>query len=204
MVKVYLFIKRVLDILISLTGIILLFPISIVIKLLYIINKDKYTIFYKQERVGKNGKAFIMYKYRTMIPNASNYLTEVISNNKYEWKKYRKIGNDPRITKIGRILRKSSIDELPQLINVLKGDMSLIGPRPLLKGELDYYKGNHDKYEKYKPGITGYWACNGRNNINYKERLKLEYYYCDNIGLFLDIKIFLKTIIIIIKRVGAK
>lgn len=204
MKKIYLFIKRILDIIFSIIGIILLIPISILIKILYLINKDTYTIIYKQERIGKNGKIFNIYKYRTMIPDADKYLDSVINNNKIEWTNYRKVGNDPRITKVGKILRKLSIDELPQVINILKGDMSFIGPRPLVKGELDYYKGNHSIYESIKPGITGYWACNGRNNISYDERLKLEYYYCNNISLLLDIKCFFKTIIVVIKRIGAK
>lgn len=204
MKKIYLFIKRILDIIFSIIGIILLIPISILIKILYLINKDTYTIIYKQERIGKNGKIFNIYKYRTMIPDADKYLDSVINNNKIEWTNYRKVGNDPRITKVGKILRKLSIDELPQVINILKGDMSFIGPRPLVKGELDYYKGNHSIYESIKPGITGYWACNGRNNISYDERLKLEYYYCNNISLLLDIRCFFKTIIVVIKRIGAK
>ena len=205
--KVYLGIKRVFDIAIAFIGCLFLLPIGLIIKICNMLSGDFAPVIYSCNRIGLNGKEFKFYKFRSMVPNADEVLFKLLEENKdlaLEYKLNKKLENDPRITKIGKIIRKTSIDELPQLINVLKGDMSLIGPRPLLKGELDYYKGNHDKYEKYKPGITGYWACNGRNNINYKERLKLEYYYCDNIGLFLDIKIFFKTIIIIIKRVGAK
>ena len=120
------------------------------------------------------------------------------------FEKKQKLEYDPRITKLGKFLRKTSIDEFPQFINVLKGDMSLIGPRPLVKGELDAHNGNHKIYESVKPGITGYWGVNGRSNTTYDERLELEYYYAKNFSLWLDIKIFFKTIISIVKREGAK
>ena len=157
--------------------------------------------------IWKNGKYFRIYKYRTMIVGADKILEKYLAENedaRIEFEKNQKLEYDPRITKLGNLLRKTSIDEFPQFINVLKGDMSLIGPRPLVEGELDAHNGNHELYESVRPGITGYWGANGRSNTTYEERLELEYYYTENCSLWLDIKIFFKTIISIIKRDGAK
>lgn len=202
----YLFIKRVFDILASFIGIIALIIVAIVVKIIYLINKDTSSIFYTQERIGKNGKTFKLYKLRSMVPNADEVLKEMLKKPKYkkEWKKNQKFEDDPRITKIGKILRKTSLDELPQFINVFIGDMSLIGPRPLIKGELDSHNGNHDLYEKVRPGITGWWACNGRSATDYEKRLELEYYYCDNCCIKLDIKCIFLTIKAVILKEGAK
>lgn len=202
----YFFIKRIFDILVSLIGIIILIPISIIIKVLYLISGDTKSIFYSQKRIGKNGKEFKLYKYRTMVPNADIVLKELLKQKKYkkEWEKNQKFDDDPRITKIGKVLRKISLDEFPQFINVFIGNMSLIGPRPLVKGELDQHNGNHELYESVKPGISGWWAANGRSVLDYEERLELEYYYCKNCSLLLDIKCIFKTIKIIICRTGAK
>ena len=116
-----------------------------------------------------------------MVPNADEILKELLKNEAYrkEWEENQKFEHDPRITKAGQVLRKTSIDELPQLINVLTGDMSLVGPRPLVEGELEQH-GGLKIYNKVKPGITGWWACNGRSNIDYRERLELEYYYVNS------------------------
>ena len=206
MKKIYLSIKRLFDILASLLGCIFLIPITILIKLITILSGDFHSIFYTQKRIGKEGKIIYIYKYRSMVPNADEVLKELLKKKKYreEWKLNQKFEHDPRITKIGSILRKTSLDELPQLINVLKGDMSLIGPRPLVEGELDEHDGNHALYESIRPGITGWWGCNGRSNISYEERLDLEYYYCKNCSLKLDIKCFLKTISVVLFGKGAK
>lgn len=203
---IYLITKRIFDILLSLFGIIMLLPISIIIKITYILNKDYNSIFYTQKRIGLNGKEFNLYKYRTMIPNADEVLKELIKKEPYksEWKQNQKIEKDPRITKIGKILRTTSLDELPQLINILKGEMSFIGPRPLVKGELDEHNGNHLIYESVKPGISGWWACNGRSDVSYNERLELEYYYCNNASLLLDIKCIFLTVKVVLFKNGAK
>ena len=202
----YFFIKRIFDILVSLIGIIFLIPISIIIKVLYLISGDTASIFYSQKRIGKGGKEFKLYKYRTMVPNADIVLKELLKQKKYkkEWEKNQKFDDDPRITKVGKVLRKISLDEFPQFINVFIGNMSLIGPRPLVKGELDQHNGNHKLYESVKPGISGWWAANGRSVLDYEERLELEYYYCKNCSLLLDIKCIFKTIKVIICRTGAK
>jgi len=203
--SIYFFIKRIFDILCSLIGLILLLPITIIVKLAYICTGDFKSIFYTQKRIGKNGEVIGIYKFRSMVPNADEVLKELLKDPKYkkEWKENQKFENDPRITKIGKILRKTSLDELPQFINVFTNDMSLIGPRPLVKGELDEHNGDHQIYESVKPGITGWWACNGRSATTYEKRLELEYYYAKNCSLLLDIKCILLTIKAVITKTGA-
>ena len=142
----------------------------------------------------------------SVLKRADKKLKEYLANNdeaRKEFEENQKLKNDPRITKIGDFLRKTSIDELPQLINVLKGEMSLIGPRPIVDGEIEKYGTNKDKFLSVKPGLTGYWAANGRNNITYSERIKMELYYVDNMSFGLDLKIFFKTIVSVIKKEGA-
>lgn len=202
----YFIIKRVFDILCSIFGILMLIPISLVTKICYIAVGDKKSIFYKQKRVGKNGKIIYIYKFRSMVYNADEVLKELLKDPKYrkEWDINQKFENDPRVTKIGKILRKTSLDEIPQFINVLKGDMSLIGPRPLVEGELDAHKGNPVIYQSVRPGISGWWAANGRSATTYEKRLELEYYYCQNCSLWLDIKCFFLTIAEVLFKRRAK
>ena len=202
----YSFIKRIFDIICGLLGIIILLPISIIVKISYMLTGDFHSIFYSHKRIGKNGKIFKLYKFRTMVPNADEILKRMLKNPKYkkEWDLNQKFSNDPRITKMGKLLRKASLDELPQFINVLLGNMSLIGPRPLIPGELDDHKGNHKLYESVKPGITSWWACHGRSNTTYEERLKLEYYYIRNQSIKLDIVCIFDTIKSVICGKGAK
>ena len=199
--------KRFFDIFLCLVGLIPLIILIFMIKLIHIFNKDFDSIFFIQERIGINGKPFKMYKFRTMIPNADDELKKMLKNDKKikaEYTKYKKLDNDPRITKVGKLLRKFSIDEVPQIINIIKGDMSLVGPRPYLFRE----KKDMGKYfkivTKVKPGLTGYWQVNGRNNTDFKDRLKMDGEYVKIRSLSLDIKIFLKTFIRVIKRDGAK
>lgn len=204
---IYFFIKRVFDILCSLVGIILLIPMSLIIKIIYMCTGDFHSIFYRHRRLGKNGKFISIFKYRTMVPNAEAILKDWLRNNpekRDEYLRDRKIDNDPRITKIGNILRKTSIDEFPQFINILMGDMSLIGPRPVVKDEVEVYGKNKNKFLSMRPGLTGYWASQGRSNISYDERIKMELYYIDHCGILLDIKIIFDTIYAVIKKDGAK
>ena len=203
---VYPFFKRLFDIVVGILGILLLLPVSIIVKIINILNKDFSPVFYSHTRIGKNGKEFKLYKFRSMVPNADEVLKELLKQEKYanEWKENHKFEKDPRITKVGNFLRKSSLDELPQFINVLKGDMSLIGPRPLIKGELDGHNGNHEIYESIRPGITGWWACNGRSATTYEKRLELEYYYVNNMSLLLDVKCIFGTVKAVICKTGAK
>lgn len=203
----YRFIKRIFDIVCGLIGLICLIPLTILVKIISVCSGDYKSIFYTQKRIGKNGREFKLYKFRSMVPNADEILEQTLKMDKVraeEWKKYQKFEHDPRITKIGNILRKTSLDEVPQFINILKGDMSMIGPRPLVPGELDLHDGNHEIYESVRPGITGWWACNGRSATTYAERLELEYYYVKNKSLWLDIKCVFKTISAVLTKKGAK
>lgn len=198
-------VKRIFDILFSLIGCILLIPITIIIKCAYMITGDFSKIFYRQTRVGKNGKLIRIYKYRSMVPNAEQVLKKLLKKPGYkaEWNKDQKLHNDPRVTCIGKFLRKTSIDEAPQFINVLLGDMSIIGPRPLLPGELEIHGGNPERYTSVRPGITGWWAANGRSAITYKQRLELEYYYIEKRSIWIDIKCIFKTISAVVTQKGA-
>ncbi|MDY4997173.1 MAG: sugar transferase [Bacilli bacterium] len=202
----YNIVKRLFDVLVGMIGMIFVIIVAIIYKIIAIITGDFKPIFYCQNRIGKNGKEFKLYKFRTMVYNADEVLKELLKQNKYkkEWKKLQKLSNDPRITKIGHVLRKTSLDELPQFINVLKGNMSLIGPRPLVKGELDAHNGNHNIYEAVRPGISGWWASHGRSGTTYEERLELEYFYVKNKSLLLDLKCIFCTIKAVIWKSGAK
>lgn len=201
----YLILKRLFDMLCSMIGLLVLVPVTLIVKLAYLFSGDKARIFYRQRRVGMNGKMIYIWKFRSMVPNAPVILEELLKDPKYaeEWAINQKFEDDPRITKVGAVLRKTSIDELPQLINVLRGDMSLVGPRPLVAGELEAHNGLK-LYQKVKPGITGWWGCNGRSNIDYRERLELEYYYVKNCSLYLDVLCILRTIWAVLKKDGAQ
>ena len=201
----YFIVKRVFDVFFSLLMLMPLTVLSIIIKIVYVLSSETGPLFYRQRRVGKGGKEFLIIKYRTMTPDAENELNSLLENdrNKDEWQQYHKFENDPRITPIGLFLRRFSIDEFPQFINVIKGEMSLIGPRPLVPGELELHHGL-PIYSSIKPGITGWWACNGRSAMTYEQRLKHEYYYIENVSFWLDIKIFLKTIISVLNKTGAR
>ena len=204
--QIYLVFKRFMDIVLSLIGVVFLLVIIIFVKIINVLSGDFKTIFYSHERVGKNGKTFRLYKFRTMVPNSKEMLDEMLKDKKYlkEWKENHKFENDPRVTKVGKILRKTSLDEVPQVLNILKGDMSLIGPRPLIEEEVEAYKKNKSLLLSIKPGLTGWWAVNGRSATTNKKRMELELYYVKNVSLKLDIKIFFMTIIRVLKRDGAK
>lgn len=207
-IKKYLYfgVKRLFDILIALIGCLFLLPVIIIVKISYLLHKDFDSIFFRQKRIGKNGKEFNLYKFRSMVPNADEVLKELLKDPKYkeEWDLNQKFEHDPRITSMGNMLRKTSLDELPQFINILIGDMSLIGPRPLVPGELDSHNGNHELYESVRPGISGWWAANGRSATTYERRLELEYYYVQHCSLILDIRCVFRTIKVVIFKTGAK
>jgi undecaprenyl-phosphate galactose phosphotransferase len=162
---------------------------------------------YRQERVGKNGKLFWCYKFRTMYPNAAERLKELLAKNpelKAEWEKNFKLKNDPRVTEIGDFLRRTSMDELPQLFNILKGEMSLVGPRPVVTKEItDYYKEDAAFYYRVPPGLTGLWQVSGRSNTSYDYRVSLDRWYVKNWDLWLDAMILFKTVDVVLKREGA-
>lgn len=199
----YLLIKKIFDITLSILGIIVLLPLLFFVKIAYLLTFDFNSIIYKQKRIGKNGKIFYMYKIRTMVPDAEKYLEEYLQKNtkaREEFKINRKIKDDPRVTKVGKLLRKTSLDELPQIFNVLKGEMSIIGNRPYLLEEKKYIKYELNTLTKVKPGITGFWQVNGRNDVSFKKRIILEQYYSNNYNIILDTKIFFKTFIVLLRR----
>ena len=201
----YRFVKRTFDILLSGLSIVLLSPIFLIFIILIKLD-SKGKAFYKHKRIGKNGEIIYLYKFRSMYSDSKERLEELLKDPKIrkEWEENYKLDNDPRITKVGNILRKTSLDELPQLLNILNGDMSIVGPRPVIEEELEKYGSNKEKFLSVTPGLTGWWACNGRSCTSYEDRMKLELYYVDNRSIKLDVKIIIKTFISVIKRDGAK
>lgn len=203
--RLYLFFKRIMDIIVSLVALFCMIPLFLLLFVVYHFGHDRGPLFYKQERVGKNGQKFLIYKFRSMIVDAENKLRanpqlyqEYLKNNyKIPAEK------DPRITSLGRFLRKTSIDELPQFINILKGEMTLIGPRPIIEEELHEYGDQVDKLLSVTPGAMGYWQASGRSNIGYPERCDYELYYVDHASFIFDLKILFKNIISIFKGEGA-
>lgn len=202
---IYRFIKRTFDFIISGLSLILLSPIFLLIAVLIKFD-SKGKVFYKHKRIGKNGEYIYLYKFRSMYSDSKERLEKMLEDPKIrkEWEENYKLDNDPRITKIGSILRKTSLDELPQLFNILVGDMSIVGPRPIIDDEIKKYGSNKDKLLSVTPGLTGWWACNGRSCTSYEDRMKLELYYVDHRGILLDIKVIIKTAISVIKKDGAK
>ncbi len=199
-------IKRVLELIICLSFMPFLLPLIVIIVIAIVLDSDG-PVFYKQERVGKDGKIFKCIKFRTMYKDADKKLQKLLEEDpaaREEWNKYYKLRNDPRITRVGKFLRKTSLDELPQIFNILIGDMSLIGPRPVLKSELEKYYGEFSKYYmQIRPGLTGLWQVSGRNELDYSQRVKLDVWYVLNWSLWLDFVIFLKTFKVILTGRGA-
>lgn len=199
----YRIIKRILSILCSVISIIVLSPLFIIISLIVKIS-SKGSVFFIHERIGLKGKKFKLIKFRTMVDNAEDMIASFNPEQKKEWEENFKLKDDPRITKIGKFLRKTSLDELPQLINILKGDMSFVGPRPIVEDELSWYGDNKEKLLSVKPGLTGWWAVNGRSDVPYPERCDLELYYVDHVSFGFDLLILLKTLGAIIRKDGAR
>ncbi|WP_130296871.1 sugar transferase [Fictibacillus sp. BK138] len=198
----YLLLKRGVDIVGALIGIILLSLVFLATAILIKKEDSKGPILFKQIRVGKDGKKFYMYKFRSMVSDAEERLAELLQYNEIEGAMF-KMKEDPRITKIGKFIRKTSIDELPQLWNVLRGDMSLVGPRPPLPREVREYTKYHKQRLIVTPGCTGLWQVSGRNNLGFDQMVELDLYYISNRSIMYDIKIIIKTITSIIKSNGA-
>jgi undecaprenyl-phosphate galactose phosphotransferase len=197
-------VKRAFDIVVSASLLIIGLPLFAWISLK--VAASGRPIFYGHRRHGQNNQTFLCYKFRTMAPNADKLLEDLLARDadaKAEWERDFKLKNDPRITTIGRFLRRTSLDELPQLWNVLKGDMSLVGPRPVVGAELERYGSQVDYYLEAKPGITGLWQISGRNDITYDSRVYLDSWYVKNWSLFNDIVILLKTVKVIFRKDGA-
>jgi exopolysaccharide biosynthesis polyprenyl glycosylphosphotransferase len=193
--------KRGSDFFLSLLGLIGLLPLFLFVALLIKFD-SRGPIIYKQKRVGRSGKFFYMYKFRSMVDKADDMRHKLLEQNEMDGTVF-KMSNDPRVTKVGRFIRKYSIDELPQLINVLKGDMSLIGPRPPLPLEVEQYTDLHWRRLEVVPGITGLWQVSGRSELSFDQWVNLDIYYIENWSLLLDLKILLKTIPVVIKGEGA-
>lgn len=198
--------KRIIDIIGGFIGTLVLIPLTIMIYIANLIAKDKGPVFYKQKRIGKDGKVFLMYKYRSMVVDADKKLNKYLRENKEarkEYGKYKKLKDDPRITKVGEFIRKTSIDEFPQFINVLKGDMSLVGPRPYLRREKRDMGKHYEYIISVKPGITGYWQVNGRSQTDFEERIRMDVAYVHDQTLWSDIKFIIKTVLNIFRKEGA-
>ncbi|WP_445244532.1 sugar transferase [Microcoleus sp. OTE_8_concoct_300] len=192
--------KRLFDILFSLSVLILFAPVYLLLAFLIALSSSG-PIFYVQERVGKNRKRFYCLKFRTMVENADDILLEIMENSPHlrqEFEDNFKLKQDPRITGIGRFLRMTSLDEFPQFWNVLKGDMSVVGPRPLVEEELPRYGRHINKILTIRPGITGLWQVSGRNDIPYPRRVQIDLYYANDKNLWMDMWILFKTIGVVI------
>ena len=199
------FIKYCLDFILAIILFVLLFPINLIIILILKIF-TKGSVFFKHKRIGENGKEFILYKFRTMKESRDKILNEYFikyPEAKLEWKNNHKLRNDPRITKVGYFLRDFSLDEIPQILNIIKGDMSFVGPRPIVSKEIEKYGIHFNNYKRCKPGLTGLWQVSGRNNTTYKERIDFDMYYINHKSFLLDMKILLKTIPVVLSRKGA-
>ena len=199
------YIKTIFDYVLTITGTIAISPILIVIAL-WIYKDSPGPVIFKHRRIGKNGKEFNCYKFRSMCIDAKERLEELLKNDpqaKAEWEKDFKLKNDPRITKSGAFLRKTSLDELPQIFNVLKGEMSLVGPRPIIRDEIARYGEYIGDYLMVKPGITGMWQVSGRSDIDYKERVLLDSWYTRNWSVWLDVTLLFKTFKVVLLRKGA-
>lgn len=185
--------KRLIDIVGSLCGIILLSPLFLIVAILIKLEDPKGKVFFAQERNGRYPKTFKMYKFRSMVHNAEELLKDLMDRNEQTGPVF-KINDDPRITKVGKFIRKTSIDELPQLFNVLKGDMSLVGPRPPIPHEVEQYNSYQMQRLAVKPGLTCIWQVSGRNNIGFDEWVEMDIEYIKTRNLWLDIKLIFKTV----------
>ncbi len=198
-------IKRMEDLILATTGLILLSPLFLVIAIL-IKKASPGPVFFGHTRIGRNGRKFKCYKFRTMVVNADQVLKELLERDpeaRKEWEENFKLKNDPRITRIGRFLRKTSLDELPQLWNVIKGDMSLVGPRPIVEAEIPKYGRYYRHLAKVRPGMTGLWQISGRNDVTYEERVRMDVEYAKNWSVWRDLIILGKTVKVVLAKTGS-
>lgn len=201
--KGYLISKRLFDIVVSFIGlIVLLLPILLIALLIKL--ESAGPAFFVHKRIGKNGKPLPLIKFRSMYVNAEDMIDEFSPEQRAEWEDNFKLDDDPRITRLGKFLRKSSLDELPQLLNVLKGELSLVGPRPVVAEELEKYEQNKEKFLSVTPGLTGYWQAYARSTCSYEQRMEMELYYVDNANFWMDIKIMFATVGAVLRGKGAK
>lgn len=200
--KIYSLFKRIFDVVSSTLLLIILSPLFLILIILVKLD-SKGPVFFGHKRIGYKGETISVYKFRSMVQNAEEVLRNFTPEQKVEFEKNFKLDDDPRVTKIGAFLRKTSLDELPQLINIIKGDMSVVGPRPIVQKEVVKYGKYADKLFSVKPGLTGFWQANGRSDTTYDERVQMDMYYIDNRSTLLDIKILFKTVIAVIRKEGA-
>lgn len=203
---IYKFVKRAFDFIVALAAIVAISPLLLIISAIVYLG-DPGPVIYGQLRIGKNGKAFKMWKFRSMYKNADKMIDQLTDEQRQQYITEFKIDNDPRITPVGNFLRKTSLDELPQLFNVLCNDMSLVGPRPLIESEIQtYYADMFDTLLSVKPGVTGYWQAYARNNATYQsgQRQQMEMYYVNHASIILDIRILFRTVVSVLRKDGAK
>lgn len=204
--SVYRFIKRLFDFFVALVAIVIISPLLLIISAVVYLG-DPGPVVYGQIRIGKDGKPFKIWKFRSMYKNADKMIDQLTDEQRQQYITEFKIDNDPRITPVGNFLRKTSLDELPQLFNVLSNDMSLVGPRPLIESEIQtYYEDTYDTLLSVKPGVTGYWQAYARNNATYQsgKRQQMEMYYISHASIVLDIKILFRTVVSVLHKDGAK
>lgn len=199
----YLFIKRSLDIIGSLIGLLVLCPILLIVSLWIKIEDPKGNIIFGHMRVGKDGKMFPCLKFRSMFENAEEMKMNFTQAQKKEYAETFKLKDDPRITKIGKFIRKTSIDELPQLFNILKGDMTIVGPRPIVTDELEFYGEYEEYYKSVRPGLTGLWQVSGRSDTTYDERVAFDVEYVTTRNTFKDLYIIMSTVVKVLNRDGS-
>ncbi|WP_275656877.1 sugar transferase [Sporolactobacillus pectinivorans] len=194
--NLYLFVKRLSDIVLSSLGLVLLSPVFLLVSLLIKLDDPKGKVIFSQTRVGENGKEFVMFKFRSMVPDAEHLLEKLLDRNDTDGLMF-KIREDPRITRIGRFIRKTSVDELPQLFNVLKGDMSLVGPRPPIPREVSAYSAYEWQRLLVRPGCTGPWQVGGRSSLGFDQMVELDLYYIHHRNFSTDMKLIAKTIFLL-------
>lgn len=195
--------KRTIDFIGALVGLILLSPIMVIVAIAIKLEDPKGNIIFGHMRVGKDGKMFPCLKFRSMFSNAEEMKKNFTEEQKREYAETFKLKDDPRITKVGKFIRKTSLDELPQLFNILKGDMTIVGPRPIVTDELDFYGEYEDYYKAVKPGLTGLWQVNGRSDTTYEERVSFDMEYVTTRNTFKDLYIIFMTVVKVLKREGA-
>lgn len=201
--KAYLFAKRFFDVIFSVAALALLaVPMALIILLIKI--ESPGPAIFVHNRFGKNGRPLPLLKFRSMHLNAEQMIKMFTPEQKEEWEQNFKLEDDPRITKIGSFLRRTSLDELPQFINILKGELSLVGPRPIVEEELERYGSEKEKFLSVTPGLTGYWQAYARSSCTYEQRMEMELYYVDHANFWWDIKIMLATVGAVLSRRGAK
>ena len=203
----YSVLKRLFDICVGLVGTLLLLPIMLFVKIANLLSGDNDPILFKQKRIGKNGKDIYIYKIRSMVPNAEKVLEDLMRENpeiKKEYEANKKLENDPRITRVGKFIRKTSLDEFAQFVNILKGDMTVVGPRPYLIKEKEDMGVYYEDVVQCKPGLTGLWQVEGRSDIGFVNRCRLDRFYNEHKGIWFDTKIFFKTFVSVLQSKGAR